>query len=269
MNGDMLGAITPDLIPYKWIQKELVYNGPYGMRNKGAIIGVIQEWLSLQGNHLSIDRDFGTATLQAVTNFQTDHQIPVTNQVDENTFRLLTMPMLRALTPLPTDSKSYNELVVAYASQHLKEHPLEIGGQNKGPWVRLYMSGNEGSQWPWCAGFVCFILRLAADTLKISMPLNPTVSCDILAAQAKEKGIFISERSLKQGTPSREEMTPGSIFLNRRTNNDWTHTGFVTAFHDATIETIEGNTNDNGDREGYEVCRRIRNYDGKDFIRIT
>jgi hypothetical protein len=35
-----------------------------------------------------------------------------------------------------------------------------------------------------------------------------------------------------------------------------------------TFRTIEGNTNDAGDREGYEVCARTRGYDKKDFVLI-
>jgi hypothetical protein len=64
-------------------------------------------------------------------------------------------------------------------------------------------------------------------------------------------------------------MLPGSIFLDRRTSTDWTHTGLVIAFHDNVFETIEGNTNDSGGREGYEVCKRTRGYARKDFIKIT
>jgi len=42
----------------------------------------------------------------------------------------------------------------------------------------------------------------------------------------------------------------------------------VTKFEDDAFETIEGNTNDEGSPNGYEVCRRIRGYRKKDFIRI-
>ena len=37
---------------------------------------------------------------------------------------------------------------------------------------------------------------------------------------------------------------------------------------DGTFATIEGNTNDEGSREGYEVCRRVRGRGSKDFIRL-
>jgi hypothetical protein len=36
------------------------------------------------------------------------------------------------------------------------------------------------------------------------------------------------------------------------------HTGFVERIDGTSIHTIEGNTNDTGSREGYEVCKRIR-----------
>jgi hypothetical protein len=62
---------------------------------------------------------------------------------------------------------------------------------------------------------------------------------------------------------------PGSIFLNRRVGGDWVHTGIVTGAAADTFETIEGNTNDAGDREGYEVCRRVRGYGNKDFIMVA
>jgi peptidoglycan hydrolase-like protein with peptidoglycan-binding domain len=35
-----------------------------------------------------------------------------------------------------------------------------------------------------------------------------------------------------------------------------------------TFRTIEGNTNDDGVREGYEVCARTRNYKKRDFVAL-
>jgi hypothetical protein len=43
----------------------------------------------------------------------------------------------------------------------------------------------------------------------------------------------------------------------------------LTAFQQEVIETIEGNTNDSGEREGFEVCARTRSYAGKDFVRLA
>jgi hypothetical protein len=268
MNEQLTSAITPDKIPYPWIKRELTPGSPCQRGNRGRRITVVQEWLSLQGHHVSIDGEFGPATERAVAQFQGAMQIPATGIVDDVTFRALTMPMLRALTPIALEFKRYNEQIVEYAERHLAQHPQEIGGQNQGPWVRLYTSGNQGPEWAWCAGFVCFVLKQCADAMGKGMPFKSTVSCDTLAALAKERGIFVSEKNLKSGSQSRKEMLAGSIFLSRRTDTDWTHTGLVTSFGDDSFETIEGNTNDAGDREGYEVCRRIRGYGGKDFVKV-
>lgn len=48
------------------------------------------------------------------------------------------------------------------------------------------------------------------------------------------------------------------------------HTGFVENVVGDTIYTVEGNTNDTGSREGYEVCRRQRKIsDCKGFIHLS
>ena len=36
------------------------------------------------------------------------------------------------------------------------------------------------------------------------------------------------------------------------------HTGIIESIKEDILYTIEGNTNDTGSREGYEVCRRTR-----------
>jgi len=232
--------------------------------DKGGQVRLIQEWLCLHGHHISIDNDFGPATETAVKEFQVRKELGASGVVDNDTFARLVAPMRAALEPIPRESQSLGELVVDYGQRHLQQHPREIGGQNKGPWVRLYMDGNEGTQWAWCAGFVCYLLKQAANTLGVSLPITPSFSCDALAASAKGKGRFLSESS---GVTS-GEISPGSVFLVRKTSTDWTHTGIVTRAEAEVVRTIEGNTNDDGSREGYEVCARTRGYAGKDFIRI-
>ena len=126
------------------------------------------------------------------------------------------------------------------------------------------MDGNGGPEWPWCAGFVSFIVKQACRTLDVARSSETSVSCDVLAGQATQKEIFVSEPKAKD----RSLLTPGSLFLVRRTETDWTHTGIVLKADNDVFYTIEGNTNDDGSREGYEVCRRIRGYAKKDFIVI-
>ncbi len=230
---------------------------PLRRGDKQGQVKLVQEWLSLHGEHVAIDGDFGPATEAAVKDFQAKSKVEVTGVVDADTFGRLVAPMTAALATIPANGRSLGELVVAYARQHLAQHPREVGGQNRGPWVRLYMDGNEGQQWAWCAGFACFCLQQACDAPG-ALPIPPSFSCDSLAASAKAKGKFVS----------RDKAGPGSFFLVRNTPTDWIHTGIVVSTSDETFKTIEGNTNDDGSREGYEVCARTRGYNKMDFIDI-
>jgi hypothetical protein len=231
---------------------------------KDGQVRLIQEWLCLQGQHVRTDGDFGPATEVAVKAFQAQKHLTANGVVDNATFAQLVAPMQAALKPITPQGQSLGGLVVAYAQQHLRQHPREIGGQNRGPWVRLYMHGHEGAAWAWCAGFACYCLYQACHTLNVATPIDASFSCDSLAASAKEK-----QKLLPQPAPTRRTtITPGSFFLVRRTATDWIHTGIVVRAENEIIRTIEGNTNDDGSREGYEVCARTRGYNNMDFILI-
>lgn len=240
----------------------LTLDRPYKRGDEGESVKLIQEWLCLHGLHLKIDGDFGPATEAAVKQFCIQERLPVSAVVERVIFDRLVAPMRAALAPIPPQGKSLGELIVAHAQQHLREHPREIGGQNRGPWVRLYMNGNEGVQWAWCAGFACFCLKQACDSLKVNLPIVPSFSCDSLAASAKERERFLEEPPAS----GRGRITPGSVFLVRRTPTDWVHTGIVVLAEEEVIRTVEGNTNDDGSREGYEVCARTRGYGSMDFV---
>ncbi len=241
---------------------ELDKNYKKGM--KGNKVKHIQEWLCLHGHNLVIDGDFGPATDRAVRDFQSKKQLKDNGIVDKKTFQTMVKPMTDSLDPLTGVGKSLGKMVVSYAQKHLKWHPREVGGQNKGPWVRLYMKGEEGPTWPWCAGFSCFILGQACNSTNSTQPVKTTFSCDHLALDAKGRGLFLKESQITD----KSQITPGSFFLVRKTSTDWTHTGIVLKTEEDCFYTIEGNTNDEGSREGYEVCKRIRGYKNKDFILI-
>lgn len=241
---------------------ELVLGKIYKKGSKGKRVKLIQEWLSLNNIHVCVDGNFCPATEEAVRQFQKREGLKVDGIVNKKTYSRLILPMKQALTFITVKKKSLGEMIISYATQHTQQNPREIGGQNKGPWVRLYMNGHEGPQWPWCAGFACFILKKACKTLEIPLPIKSSFSCDILALDAKQKGLFVKENRIADRT----QITPGSFFLVRRTSTDWIHAGIVETAREDFFHTIEGNTNDEGSREGYEVCKRIRGYSKKDFI---
>jgi len=239
---------------------ELVIARDLARGSKGPDVKRVQEWLNLHGYGLSIDSGFGAITEDAVRRFQKAKRLKPTGKVDSKTFSALVAPLNEVLEKPLKRPKDFGVAMLLYAKTHLAEHPVEVGGPNRGPWVRLYTGGNEGDEWAWCAGFVTFILRQAADLMGVAMPIKGSLSCDLLAAQAKAAGIFLDEHRAPN------ELRPGSLFLVRKSPTDWTHTGIVAEVHPEFFRTIEGNTNDDGVREGYEVCTLTRSYASKDFV---
>jgi hypothetical protein len=237
----------------------------YKKSASGPYVRLIQEWLCFNGIGIVIDGEFGPATYSAVRKFQLLNTLSVDGVVGSITFSKLIEPITRIQKSVSASTRPLNEIVSEYAQQHLREHPREIGGQNKGPWVRYYMRGNEGPEWPWCAGFVSAIVRQACKSLRIALPIKLSDSCNELARSAREKNLFLSEMEVKA---ARSKLQPGYIFLTRTRPDHWSHTGVVIAVEKDVFHTIEGNTNDDGSAEGYEVCQRIRSYDAKDFIKI-
>jgi hypothetical protein len=261
-----MGVLLGEVKLAGWVQKEVELKAPLKKGMRGQAVKRVQEWLNFQGYGLVIDGDFGRVTEKRVQQFQEEHGVGIDGVVDEATFQELIAPLLQVLTPIKADGHTLPTMILEYARAHLAQHPLEVGGQNCGPWVRLYMKGNEGADFPWCAGFVTFILKQAGETLNMPAPIQGSPSCDSLAAQGKAAGLFIKDSELTRRNKTVDKLSPASIFLVRRTSTDWTHTGFATAFDGESFETIEGNTNDEGSREGFEICSRSRGYHKKDFI---
>jgi hypothetical protein len=247
---------------------ETRYPGKLAKGAKGGDVRRLQEWLSLQGNRIAIDDDFGDATERALSTFQLDSHLPVTGTLDAATWARLVAPMVAALSARPA-SASLPEALLEIGREHLAQHPLEVGGDNRGPWVRLYMSGSDGAQWRWCAGFVSFLVKQACNAVPgAHAPVSPTFSCDTLAQQAAHAGRLKSGDDLASGKLTWADVGPVSIFLCRRSPGDWSHTGIAYQGAGTTFVTLEGNTNDDGSCNGYEVCARTRSVAGKDFISL-
>jgi len=203
----------------------------------GAAVATLQEWLVLHGHRVAVDGDFGPATEAALVAYSERRVVDATIAAD------LVAPMLRATTATGS--------IVDIARAHLAEHPREVGGNNRGPWVRLYARA-EGAGVLWC-GYAAHYWAMQAGLVTAEL-VSP--SCDITAARARAVGRLSSVPTI------------GGLFLVRRNPGDWTHMGVVTGIGDGWVATIEGNTNDDGGREGYEVCARTRGVARLDFVRM-
>jgi peptidoglycan hydrolase-like protein with peptidoglycan-binding domain len=241
---------------------ETQFNGPMRSGDRGVETKRVQEWLTYHGHAVVIDGQFGPATRRALGEFQDARKLPVSGETDQQTFDALVEPMVAAMRPIPVEGRPLAALLLAYAQQHWRQHPREIGGENRGPWVRLYMAGNEGRECPWCAGFATFVLRQACRTLNIEMPYPYAFGCDYLAGVALSRHSLLRVRSESESSAVR----PGYLFLIPKSPTTYSHIGIVESVAAGTFTTIEGNTNDSGSPEGYEVCRRTRGTLGKDYL---
>ncbi len=245
-----------------------------GSKNKSDVRKV-QEWLNLWRRYntdwnisVAIDGDFGLHTEAVLREFQRFRNLESDGIVGSITWQELSEPMRLAFSPID-EGLELNDLVVAYARQHLKSQPREFK-QNRGTWVRAYMDGHEGRKWPWCMGFVQTIIDQATFTLgqQLTDFMPKSYSCDVVGNHGLKKQVLVRNSDLRTDPT---QIQPGDVFLNVKPEFDWTHTGIVSGINGDWIETIEGNTNDEGSREGYEVCARRRNFTTKniDIFRIV
>jgi hypothetical protein len=175
----------------------------------GPAVAICQEHLTLAGHPVIIDGDFGPATERALVSAL---GAPV---VSASMATWLTAPLSRALAA----EGSLLDIARAY----LVEHPREVGGNNRGPWVRTVSDGVEGRAW--CGYAVRHLARQAGEPW--AERVSP--SCDVTAARALHD--------------ERWSSTPivGGLFLVRRTAVDWTHMGIVMDAGPGWISTWEGN----------------------------
>jgi hypothetical protein len=96
------------------------------------------------------------------------------------------------------------------------------------------------------------------------MPHPYAFGCDYLAGIAQSKNTFLRPKT----AADLASIKPGYLFLVRKTDNNWAHIGIVEAVQGDSMLTIEGNTNDSGSAEGFEVCRRTRGIKDKDYLLV-
>ena len=251
------------------IARELAYPGLLKQGAAGSGVKRVQEWLRIHGFAAPLDSDFGSGTADQLKAFQTGQGRPPSGELDEQTWDLLTAPMRKALAKIENASAmSLDALVITVARQHLAQKPIEIGGNNRGPWVRLYMAGRDGEDQLWCAGFVCFVVDQACRELKIDMPFNRQVFVPTLVNEARASGRLVNAAELNTAMDRRSKLKPGYIFV-VRDGASFSHTGFVLGLNDATFDTVEGNTSADGGNDGANAKQARRPFAGNDFIRLT
>lgn len=120
----------------------------------------------------------------------------------------------------------------------------EATGHNDGDQVEKYLKSIGLSKgYSWCMAFVYWCFDQAAAKLQVANPLHRTGG--VLAQ-------WNARPTLRVHDPE-----PGDIFI-MDYGRGLGHTGIVTAVHGDVVDTIEGNTNGGGSREGDGVYPRTR-----------
>ncbi len=264
-----VGAEVPDI-------RSVAPSGVIKRGDKGIAVKLVQEWLTLHGYPTAIDSDFGPATRAALRQFRA--YVMQTTRLErdllgQQTWDDLWFPMQKSLwvTGTPDTRMNFAQHVIGFAWMHLTNNAHEIG-QNRGPWVRLFFSndpvnGLDGPEFSWCSAFVRFCIRQALILLKIEpdphqiWAYDTGWSCDRTAEWADRCGLL--HRDANPDT-----VKAGSVFLIRKSEHDWVHTGFVKSYDHAegVITTIEGNAAQDNSYNGVAVMCRYRSVKNLDFI---
>ena len=147
-----------------------------------------------------------------------------------------------------------NQLIETFVGVLHGEIGVRESGDNSGARVREYQAATTlgGSHFPWCAALLCFALKQTEKKHSIDIPWTYSASCDVLWADGKARGIL-------RPTPQRGDI--GLVRAKRGggySSADAIHTFAVSKVVGSHVETIEGNSNNDGGREGIGVFAHSR-----------
>lgn len=248
------------------VMNELRWSGPLRRGDRSAEVRRLQEWLLVDRavKKLSLDGDFGPGTEGAVKAFQAMVDVEPTGVADENTLGLLTAPLRAALQPMVVaPGTSLGEACALYAESLLPLGIREIV-PNLGPYVRWLMRGQEGTEWPWCAGAMRQVVHHGCAAVGLAAPpFAQSVGCARLARNAQAKGRFLKGKTLGPRN------LRGALFvIPQPSGRDWFHTGIVLGDHaeEGFVRTAEGNSNLAGSAEGTDFLLGKRRRAKMDYL---
>ena len=147
------------------------------------------------------------------------------------------------------------------AAEIVKVATAEIGveensGSNSGIRVKQYQAATDlgGTGWPWCAAFICWVVREAMENVGIHQ--TPTFTRPKTAsAWGFESWSRAQDNSTWTKKPHDGDIEAGDIVV-----FTFSHIGIAISSPNkhGWVETIEGNTDGAGSREGGAVMRKKR-----------
>jgi len=130
----------------------------------------------------------------------------------------------------------------------------EVDGTNCGPRVNEYKAAtwlDPKEAWPWCAAFICWVVREAIEQKDVECKRPKTASAWDFENWAKQQ----SGKGVELRKPTNEDIKAGDIVV-----FEFSHIGLAVEDVDAKgyVKTVEGNTNGGGSREGGSVLEKSR-----------
>jgi hypothetical protein len=228
-----------------------------GEINKEIVMAIQMRLNEMGFGLVEVDGDFGKSTESAVKLFQSQtrdlegNPLVVDGKLGPISWAVLFAG--KGILPQPKPQKHpllLKALEIAASQIGVLEDPP---GSNRGVMVEKYLASAgcvPGD--PWCASFVYWCFNEAAKSLNVNNPLTRTGGC--LSHWTRTKGGKIS---CLNATNNASLIQPGFIFIMDHGRGKG-HTGIVKSVSDGYIQTIEGNTNIEGSREGLGVAELKR-----------
>lgn len=146
--------------------------------------------------------------------------------------------------------KSIQEMLIHKAYQCVGIR--ESGGNNQGAAIKKFQTAVDGvaSGEPWCLGFVQWVVKEVCTFIGIKNPLFQTEHCMTLWRNTA----LVKKHSV---------CNPGDLAVFKSRGSDSGHIGIVvqtTPMAPGTFLAVEGNTNENGGREGNQVAVKTRQF---------
>ena len=163
------------------------------------------------------------------------------------------------LAPAPKKAPSISNLKNGSLAKKLVEFAKEeigveeVDGSNCGPRVNEYKSAttlNPRASWPWCAAFICWLFKESMKNSKHSFSRPTTASAWDFENWARGEN-----DSVKLQKPHNNDIKSGDIVV-----FTFSHIGLAISGVDSAgyVDTIEGNTDGQGSREGGAVLQKKR-----------
>lgn len=231
------------------------------------VVKAVQNRLNEAGcGPIDVDGDFGSNTFNAVKLFQARSTDSNGNPlVVDGKIGPISWETLFGEVSVPVINETENNLLKVV----IKKAKSQVGvledpvGSNGGPEVDEYLASvGLDSGYFWCMAFVYWCFNKASKELNLTNPAVKTAG--VIDHWNRTKGKRISSDDAVNN-PSR--VKPGQIFI-MSYGGGTGHTGIVESVSGGFINTIEGNTNEAGSRNGIGVFKRQRkiNSISKGFI---